>query len=187
MTVKKFISKLNPRQILIHCIASWFFIHAFQTLLYLYYTDLIAITKNADKQELTNILRNNGITTSDLIYFYLWKNTSGFIGLLTAFIISLVISLKRHWFWVNALIVFVVTYLLYKFGWLGWIYLKQFFLYPGQRFNNLTVQFLLNGLLLLTIGLLIFFLKWPNRFIEKKHSKRLTVFPAPSFKNSRSE
>jgi hypothetical protein len=156
-----------------HILAFWFFIHAFQTLSYLYDTKLIDTVRQSNGQLNNQALIDNKIEASDLTYFVLWTSVSGFVGLLVAFIISLAISIKRHWFWVNALLAFIVTYILYRFDLLGWTYLKQFFWYLGQKFNNSTIEFLFNGLVLLIIGVLIFFLRMPNRFIE--NNKLVTV------------
>lgn len=168
MTLRTFISRLNWRQVLVHFVAFWFFIYAFQTLSYLYDTKLIDTVRQSNGQDTIKILGDSGTTAADVTYFLLWTNASGFIGLLVAFIISLIISFKRHWFWMNSLIAFILTYLLYRFDFLGWTYLKPVFLYLGQKFNNSTVEFLVNGIILLTIGLLVFFLQRPNQIIETK-------------------
>ena len=152
---------------LTHFVAFCFFIYAFQTLSFLYDTKLVDTVRHSNEQEIIKTLNENGTTASDLVYFSKWTGTSGFIGLLVAFIISLIISFRRHWFWVNSLFAFIVTYLLYRFDLLGWTFLKKIFWYPGQLFRKSTIEFLLNGIILLTIGLLIFFLKRPNQFIEK--------------------
>ena len=166
MTLQNFIARLNWRQLIVHFVAFWFFIHAFQTLSYLYDTKLIDAFRNSNEHITGKLLTEGGFEASDLTYFVLWTNVSGFIGLLVAFIISLTISIRRHWFWVNSLIIFVAIYLLHRFGLLGWNYSKPFFWYLGQKFNNSTVEFLFNGIVMLVIGLLIFFLKRPNQFIE---------------------
>jgi hypothetical protein len=168
MTLQHFIAKLNWRQILMHSIAFWFFIHAFQTLSYLYDTKLIDIVRQSNGQFNDQALGGNKIEASHLTYFVLWTSISGFVGLLVAFIISLTISIKRHWFWVNSLLAVLLMYSLYRFELLGWAYLKQFFWYLGQKFNNSTGEFLLNGVILLIIALFIFFLKQTNQFIEAK-------------------
>jgi hypothetical protein len=156
-----------------HFIAFWFFIHAFQTLSYLYDTKLIDTVRQSHGQLNSQTLGDNKIEASVLTYFVLWTSVSGFVGLLVAFIISLTISIKRHWFWMNALFAFFLTYILYRFDLLGWTYLKQFFWYLGQKFNNSTIEFIFNGLILLIIGVLIFFLRRTNRFIE--NNKLVTV------------
>jgi hypothetical protein len=66
------------------------------------------------------------------------------------------------------MIAFILTYVLYRFDLLGWTYLKYFFWYLGKKFNNSKIEFLFNGIILLTIGLLILFLKRPTQFIENK-------------------
>jgi hypothetical protein len=165
MTSQTFISKFNWRQVLLHFVAFWFFIHAFQTLSYLYDTKLIDTVRQSNGQDTDKILVDSGTTATEVAYFLLWIGVSGLIGLVVAFIISLIISIKRHWFWINALIAFILTYILYRFDLLGWIYLKPFFWYLGQKFSNSTIEFLVNGIILLTIGLLIFFLQ---AFIKNK-------------------
>ncbi len=151
-----------------HSIACWFFIHAFQTLSYLYDTKLIDIVRQSNGQFNDQALGDNKIEASDVAYFLLWTNISGLVGLLVAFIISLTISIKRHWFWVNSLFAVLLMYILYRFELLGWAYLKRIFWYLGQKLNNATGEFLLNGIILLIIGLFIFFLKLTNQFIEAK-------------------
>jgi hypothetical protein len=168
MTLQNFITRLNWLQILIHLVAFWFFIHAFQTLSYLYDTKLVDTVRHSNDQTIDGAFRHNGIEGSDLTYFILWTSVSGLIGLLIAFIISLSISIRRHWFWINSLIAFVLTYFLYKFDLLAWTYLKKIFWYLGQRVNNSTTEFLLNGIILLIIGFLIFFLPGLNKIIENK-------------------
>lgn len=168
MILQNFITRLNWRQIVIHFIAFWFFIHAFQTLSYLFDTKLVDTVRQSNGQLTSRALTDKKIEASDLTYFVLWTSVSGFFGLLVAFIISVAISIKRHWFWINALISFLLMYILYRFDLLGWTYLKQIFLYVGQKFNNSTIEFLFNGIILLIIGVLIFFLRQPNKFIENK-------------------
>lgn len=168
MTHQNFISRLNWRQILTHFLAFWFFIHAFETFSYLYNTRLLEIVRHSNSQDLNQKLVDNNVSTADLTYFVVWTNISGFIGLIVAFVISLAISFKRHWFWLNSLVVLIVTYVLYKFDLLGWTYLKKFFWRFGQTFSDIKIEFIVNGALLLVVGLLIFFLKRPNTFIENR-------------------
>jgi hypothetical protein len=151
-----------------HFVAFWFFIHAFQTLSYLYDTKLIDTVRQSNGQLTNQALVDNKIEASDLAYFVLWTSVSGFVGLLVAFFVSLAISIKRHWFWVNALLAFLLAYILYRFDLLGWTYLKKLFWYLGQKFNSSTIEFLFNGIILLTIGVLIFFLRRSNKFIENR-------------------
>ena len=181
MTLQNFISRLNGRQILVHVVASWFFIHASQILAFLYDTTLVDAVRGSSEQETVKILHDRGMTAPELFNFVLWTSVSGLVGLFSAFIISLAISIKRHWFWFNAFFAFIATYVLYRFDLLGWTYLKQIFLYLGGIFNDSNAELLINGIVLLTIGLLIFFLKGTNQFIEK--DKR----PSPKATTANSE
>lgn len=157
MRVRDFIRKLNWRHILVHFVAFWFFIYAFQTLSYLHDPD--GIKQLSDKNT-----QAHGLTNLEL-----WENISGQAGLVVGFIISITISIKRHWFWINSFIAFVLIYFLFKFNLLGWPHLKNFFWSLGRKLNPSSIEFLFNGIVLLTIGLLIFFLKGLNRFVDKNY------------------
>lgn len=170
MKRRNFIAKINWRQILIHSIAFWFFIHAFQTLSYLYDTRIVDIVRQSKKPFQIETFVDNNIATADFFDFVYWTSVSGVVGLLGAFIISLSISIKRHWFLINSLFAFLLIYILYWFDLLGWNWLKPFFWYLGRKFNDSASEFIFNGTFLLMIGLFIFFLKQPNRFIERKRS-----------------
>ncbi|MFL9484946.1 hypothetical protein ACI6Q2_19330 [Chitinophagaceae bacterium LWZ2-11] len=167
MKLQNFRSKLNTRQILVHFIAFWFFIHAFQAFSYLYNTKLLEAYNHSNEKDTFKILKQAHVTPDEVVQFALVVSVSGFIGLLVAVIISLTISIKRRWFWLNTSITFIITYALYKFGLLASTFLNQFFWYFEQGLNNTAIKFLLNGIILLIIGLLIFFLKPSNKFIEQ--------------------
>jgi len=136
MTLQKFIERLNWRQVVVHFIATWFFMYSFQTLAVLHNINLINIIRQSNKDNLTERLNENGTAASDLVYFTLWTGIGNTIGLLVAFIISLTISIRRNWFWFNSLIVLILAYTLSWFDLLGWIYFKSIFLTPGEIFNN---------------------------------------------------
>ena len=165
MTLQKFIARLNWRQVVIHFIATWFFMYSFQTLAFLHNTKLIGLIRQSSNGDITKSLNQSGIPASELLYFNLWTGIGNTIGLLVALIISLTISIRQKWFWVNSIIVLVLAYSLSWFNLLGWTYLKKIFLTPGEIFRNTTLEFLTNGIILLTLGLLTFFLSKANNFI----------------------
>ena len=157
MRVQDFKQKLNWRQTLIHFLAFWFFIYAFLTLSYLH-----------DPEEIKQ-LSNKFTPAPGLTNLELWESISGQAGLLVALMISISISIKRHWFWINSFIPFLLIYFLFKFDLLGWSLLKSTFLSLGQRFNHAIAEILFIGIVLLAIGLLIFYSKTINRFIQKNN------------------
>lgn len=170
--IHKFIHKLNWRLILIHFIAAWFFMHFFQTLAFLSDIELVDMIKNKAESDFVSTIKKNDVCSSRLLYLSISISLGNTVGLLVAFIISLIICIKRKWFWLNSLIVFISAYTLSWFNLLGWTYLKNIFLSAGELFNNTTTQVLINSLILLTLGLLFFFFPALNRFITKRASMK---------------
>jgi len=123
--------------------------------------------RNRGESDFASTLEKNNVDPSRLFYLEVSMSLGKTLGLLVAFIISLTICIKRKWFWVNSLIVFISAYTLSWFNLLGWAYLKNIFLSAGELFNNTTAEVLTNSLLLLTLGLLFFFLPSVNKFIAK--------------------
>jgi hypothetical protein len=81
----------------------------------------------------------------------------------------LAISIKKKWYWVNSLIAFLTVYLLWRFGIMTQPYLRYLFAVPGLYFKDNTIwYFLINGLIMLAIGLMLFFLKRVTEFIKPK-------------------
>ncbi|MEO6141034.1 MAG: hypothetical protein ABIP22_09525 [Ginsengibacter sp.] len=175
MTLQKFITRLNWRQVLIHFIATWFFMYSFRALAVLHDTNLADIFRHTGSNNLQKNLNENKISASDFSDFVVWISVGNTVGIFTAFIISLTISIKRKWFWFNSFLVFVLVNILSWLNLSGWNYLKKIFLTPGEIFNNTTLEFLTTGLILLILGLLTFFLPTTNKFIVI--SKRKTTKP----------
>jgi hypothetical protein len=166
MTLSDFIAKINWRQIVVHFVACCFFIFAFTTLSYLYDTKIVDIVRQSNFN-FDEAIKNKDVTALDFAYFAIWTSTSGTVGLLAAFLISLIISIKRRWFWVNSLIVLLTIYFLMWVTDFGWSYLRKYFWAPGQLFSNTTTEFIINGILLIAIGLIFFFANRTNQFIKQ--------------------
>ena len=139
--------------------------------------NLVNILRQSNFETGTDILKKHGISTEEFAAFLLFTNFSALAGLLVAFIISLIISSRQHWYWMNSLLAFIVTYILFRFDLLGWEYLRKIFWYPGQLFKNTASEFLINGIILLSIGLLVFFLPRSKRFISNKSGTEKTSHP----------
>ena len=162
-------ARLNWRQILIHFFAFCLFLYSFQTFAFLYdikLTEIIILSNSGNSKD---AFIKSGKTVMDNINFVFWIVFSQLISLVIAFAISLTISIRRHWFWVNSLITLMLTYALYRFDLLGWPYYKKQMLSPGHMFDNLIVEFLLIGVIFLAAGLLLFFLRSVTKFIEHKN------------------
>lgn len=159
-SMKHFMARINWKQVLVYTIAIWFVTYAFETLSYLFHLKTI----NAARLHGVNAFEKSGVTPGDLSLFLIWKTFAGAIGWLTAFFISLVLSIKRGWFWLNSLLSLAFALMLLRIH--LWEYVKTVFYFPGRLASNLSIEFLINGVLLLSIGLLIFFSQAINRFIR---------------------
>ena len=160
------IKRLNWRQILIHFLASCSFTISFKYLLFLYDIRLFKIIQENDSinLQLTAIKRQNiGITE---IMNYVFFSTSYWLwAVLLAFLISLFISLRKHWFWVNSMLSFIGVVIIYK---------NPLERRPPERDLNtiyhnlmpLSVGYCIAiGILFLAIGLWMFFSRSINNFI----------------------
>lgn len=149
--------------------------YSFQTLSFLQNASLIDILRQSGNNDLSLTLSKKGFSSVDIFNFTLWISVANTIGLLVAFGISLAISIKRKWFWLNSLLVLFIMLVLNQFDMLGWKYLKRIFLMPGEISQNITLEFLINGLILLVLGILTFFWARTNQFIAKRRSSNLTI------------
>jgi hypothetical protein len=166
MKLNSFISKLNWRQILVHSVASCFFIQGFRILSFLHNPEFFDLIGSPSDQDRIDFFEDPAGTGYKVTYYILWTYGSRIIGLLVAFIVS--IAIKRNWFWVNSLIPIIILYLLMRMNLHEWIFVKPFSQYLNLRLHNVIIEILLNGLILLTIGLSLFTLKSLNKFIEYK-------------------
>lgn len=174
MTFRTFLSKLNWRQMLVHFVAMWFFIHAFQFLSYLTNIRLYEAVQTSSK--------NNGrfstanFSAAELVSYLYYTTTSWFFALLLALIISLLMSKWKKWFWLNSLISFLIAYLLERFDYSGWYYLKHIFFLPGSVFKHTsyypTFYLLTNGAVLLSLGVVTFFNNRITRFVDENREKK---------------
>jgi hypothetical protein len=158
--VKKFLSKLNIRQLIIHFIAFWLLIYGIHTLASLYdfkflYSDF------ALKQQGEFLQRFN----NDLFIIY----QSGNLGIIIAYIISYRLSVKRNWYWINSIMVFIVVFALYFIDHLGWEHLKATFLYPGRAIfgDDSLAAVIINGLIMLAAGFFLLLKKQIIDFIDR--------------------
>jgi hypothetical protein len=162
--MKEVLKRLNWKLILVHFIATWLLIHSFYILSYLHdieFTEFIMKNRSQvpDFDEIP-------FDTKRMSDFFMITGVSKFIGLLVAFIISLSISIYRKWFWLNSVLVLLITYTLFRLDFLLWDYLKVIFRFIGGFMPNIILDFLVDGLVMLFLGLLIFFSKKINQIIE---------------------
>lgn len=166
MELQKYLSWVNWRQLLVHFIAGVFFVHAFTAFSYLTDTRFIVAYRSSYEAAM-NTLAANGVTVFDITNYSIWIAVSGFIGSLAAFVISLIVSIKKGWFWLNPVIVLIATYIINRFTSLGKQLLIPFDWLISSTTGNPILQVATKGALLLSIGIFIFFYPRFTRFIEK--------------------
>ena len=150
---------------LVHLIACWFFIYSFLIFSYLHDHQFLMNFLNQPKSWFDHP-KSWHFDPSKLTIDLLWINLSKGVGLLAGFLTSLAIAIKKHWYWINSLIVFLVAILLLKFDIFSWQYLRRIFLAPGSLFKGYSIgYFLVNGSIMLAIGIMLFFLKRIENFI----------------------
>lgn len=166
--------KLNWRLILVHGIAFFFIIRAFQSLTQLANLKILKLVNEHHEQlaridqiDIRKYLLEKGGTVLDIAFFHVSTHLSGILGGIAAFIISLVVCRKRNWTVLHPIIILVSFYLL-SLPALGFRTLsKPVFVFATSNTAGLVAGTIIGGLLYLLIGLLLIFRKGPRQFIEK--------------------
>lgn len=157
MASSNFLSKFNWRLIVIHTIALGFFIYAFKMFVYLHDPEIWV------KMEHGNVV---GVDTKRYVNDVYWGAFSGLVGAFIGLIISLLLSLKNKWYWLNSVIAVVIAVNLMEYDLFGWGLLKHILLLPGTILESYNGYVLVNGFVMLAIGALLFFLKPIRKFIN---------------------
>jgi hypothetical protein len=166
--MESFFSKFNVKLLVIHFIAFWLFIYAFQTLSFLYdFNFLIFAPVEARLNDSARMNLDMKIVAQ-----------AGLLGAIAGYIISWRISLKRNWFWLNSVLIFVLIYVLKLYDLLGWGKMQKVFLLPGHIFRlNTRTFYVTNGLIMLAIGCFLLFSERIKRFIDRKSVAKKAVAP----------
>ena len=159
---------LRWQQILVHFTALIFIVHAFHMFSYLFGIKIIDIYFGNKNMTVNSLLRSGLFSGEYLTDFLIWQSLSVSIGCLFAFIVSLFISLRKKWFWLNSLLVLLLAFFLFRYFDLGWSVLKTLVLYFRGKKDKSIFLFSSTVIVLMVIGLVIFFAKPSIRFIENK-------------------
>ncbi len=162
--------KINYVQIIFHFIGTYFIIFSFQSFSWLKDLKIIELTEIHGARNVFDNQEKYGITPVDIALISFWPSVACLVGIVFGFITSIVISKIKKWSILNSFIVLIITYLLYRFHLLGWDYIRKF-LSVGRFIDDYQSKFIINGSLLLIIGLIIFFSKWTNRIIQNQYQK----------------
>ena len=157
-----------------HLIATFFFAIAAKQLSVLSDIDFIyTLDKLGSEKELLKMASENNYAKR-IVYLSYWKMGSLLIGLVIAFTISLIITLRNRHFWLNSLLVLLIGLALNKFGFFDNKYIDKIFYSIGRLAVDfgLIYKFIINGILLTIVGVFVFFSKWTNNFIFSSTQNR---------------
>lgn len=160
--------KFNWRVISIHLLATIFILLAAKRFSLFYDFSLVESYTNYGNFEHIKLLPDTTIGER-IISFIHASIIASLLGLLTSFLISLTICLKRKIHWVNSLIVLIIGILLNKLELLYMPDVKKYMNCIGNLFVKYGFKYtlIINSGLFVLIGLFIFLNKWTNNFITK--------------------
>jgi len=157
--MRTLLRKLNWRLMLVHFFAFCIFIYAFREFMFLHDLKYIFDFANAyvHKKNLS------GFSYTRFSNDQKWIGAGGLIGLLVGFAISLTVCIRSKWFWLNPLLIFLLTFFLHRF-------IIQFELgyYISHLFFHLPAWIRLGGTgcIILFTGCYLFFSIHINGFIK---------------------
>lgn len=167
-------NKINWRIILVHIIATYFVVLATKQFVQLNDTELVKLVDKYGVENSIKQLQKDSNTPSRIAYYLFWNGASNLIGLLIAFVISLIICIQRNIFWLNGLIVFIIGLSFNKLGLFKDQTISRIFFYCEKLFPHFGIQykFFINGTILFVIAIFIFSNRWTNNFSLNYFTKK---------------
>ena len=170
--MKKLILKLNWRFILIHTLAVCFFMYGVRQLFFFIYADEMEVLQAFyldNKAFISN--EAAGIEISTLLGIErFWSHFTMFIGMLIASLISFIVSKRKKIFWLNSLLVLILSFLMVRFPVSDSFIVKRITTSVGFWFEKYGLEYVyfINGTLLISLAVFLLFNKRINRFIFRQ-------------------
>jgi hypothetical protein len=157
--------KINYKLIITHALAGFFLLWAVRELIYLYDSELLRIY---DEWDFIDAWRMND-KAERLGKFLAVKLTGSYVAILVSLFISLIITIKTKAGALNSVIVFILTVIFLRLNLLTNDYVESVVYFPGEIIYGFSVKSVtFNGIVLLIISFLIYFLKALLGLITKK-------------------
>jgi hypothetical protein len=162
-------NRLSWQRLLLNAIAFWLIYNGFGTLSFLNELQLAELARH--HANLGKELANDG-TTMTVGKMFIGVAIASIVGLLFAFFISLVASVRRRWHWLNAVLGLVLVVLLIRYLPLNRDYLLKL---PGSQFAG-AWYYWVYGFIMVVTGIVLLWLK-------KKVSRHTdnTITPNPKY------
>ncbi len=176
---------INWAQIFVHLFASLFLFVGFKRLAVLVdfpiYEALVHYQTTGTPLS-TYKYHGTGSVALYLIYLRWWTYIAGCLGLITGFIISRKISARLGINRINSVVILIVSFVLFSIKNVRRTFFINKIYLPRSVYPNLLTETIVDGLLLIIIGLMIFYFKGFQRLIEKvqyKSNHKHSTSPSP--------
>ena len=173
--MRNIFNKLNWKIILIHLLGFFFTFHSFKTFAFLYQIKFVEVNRDflksdqvATLETYTKRLRENDISSDEFANIFLIKRLLSFAGILIALTMSLLITLKQKFVWINSLVVSLISFIIFYFQFSWFEFLNKYLWILGKLFENIKIEFLFNGTLFFTLGIFVF---WFSKYYVKNRSQ----------------
>jgi len=162
-------SKLNWRLIFVHFIATWFIYHALWQFSYLSDYPLLEKIGHLDYtgSGKETVQRMSMLTVMTVVF--------RFAGIFIGFGISLWLSLKNKWNWINSVIVLLISSACFFLDRFYYSSIRFIFDLPGRVFKSDWDIIVTNGLIMLIIGMVIFLMDRSINYINKSNIKKAPI------------
>jgi len=167
---------LNWRQILIHFLAIWLIMYSFKLSSYFINIRIFKMIIPGNKPDLIQGFLAGTVSWEEIKTYIYLTSSFWFYGLLLGLLISLIVSIKRRWFWVNTIISSCGVYFIYRMPEVFFNYRMSFdkkysagwhtTIYPNYITPSI-FWYTTVAVLCLAAALFLFFSKRINKFIDK--------------------
>lgn len=171
-----FIKKISWKIILVHLTASFFFILSAKYFSVLFDVRLFNLIDEYGVSEAIEYISENG-DSSEASYRFgniaFHEAISRFIGLIVAFFMSFWITIKKKGFWLNSVIVLLLSYILNGSEILNNVIVDFIPFSIGKLFAHfgLVFKLIFTGLVFLFLGFFVFWNRRLNLFVFRKTSE----------------
>lgn len=148
--------QINPEQIIFHFVASLMILLALKNAYLFFNHELLSEVDKFGFEEVYNNSDKFGYSAEDFLWFTINQKIVLWIGILIAFVFSILVVRKQKWSVWNSIIIFSLLIFLNILDLLNF---PSYYISIGSLFSNWTIRILLNIIFFFSIGFYLFFSK----------------------------
>jgi hypothetical protein len=156
--------KFNWRLIVLHIVVTFLLVLSTEQLSRLTAINLVNLVDKYGNHSAQHI---NAFTefSHQLSQFYIWRAILMLSSFILVFILSMIISVRNKFSFLNALIVLIISFLAFRYGIFFNYFTRLVFLFPGSLIAELSLlmSFIVNGVYLFALSLFLLY----SRFIKQ--------------------